>query len=85
MAVVLHSDDRWSDATTLLDYGFDFTRLLKLASAGQVAYLPLVHGLEPVICARSIRPVCDFAQRADRAGGRLMVAVTESKSTGEPR
>lgn len=53
VAVVLHSDDRWSDATALLDYGFDFTRLLKLASAGQVAYLPLVHGLEPVICARS--------------------------------
>ena len=49
IAVVLHSDDRWRDAAALLDYGFDHTKLLKPASAGQVVNVPLMGGLEPVL------------------------------------
>ena len=53
VAVVLHSDDRWKDAAALLDYGFSHTKLLKLASAGQVTYFPLEYGLKTVLTARA--------------------------------
>jgi D-alanyl-D-alanine carboxypeptidase (penicillin-binding protein 5/6) len=53
VAVVLHSDDRWSDATALLDYGFASSCLLKPASVGQVTQFPLPGGLSSMLTARA--------------------------------
>ncbi|MDK2882328.1 MAG: hypothetical protein PWP58_664 [Bacillota bacterium] len=52
VAVVLHSDDRWSDAAVLLDYGYAETRLLKPARAGEIVNLRVSNGLEQVLPAR---------------------------------
>ncbi|MGI6604328.1 MAG: D-alanyl-D-alanine carboxypeptidase family protein [bacterium] len=71
VAVVLHSDDRWSDAIALLDYGFQETRLLNLFQAGEVIGLPLTHGFEASIPVRVERDLYlvvdkDAAERVER-------------------
>jgi D-alanyl-D-alanine carboxypeptidase (penicillin-binding protein 5/6) len=71
VAVVLHSDDRWSDAIALLDYGFQETRLLNLFQAGEVIGLPLAHGFEASIPVRVERDLYlvvdkDAAERVER-------------------
>jgi D-alanyl-D-alanine carboxypeptidase (penicillin-binding protein 5/6) len=53
VVVVLHSDDRWSDAAVLLDYGFTTSQLLKPVSVGQITKFPLQGGLLSVLTARS--------------------------------
>jgi D-alanyl-D-alanine carboxypeptidase (penicillin-binding protein 5/6) len=59
LAVVLNSEDRWYDTSTLLDYGFDNYRLAKAASAGEtIVTLPVSHSTEkyvPVICAKDLQ------------------------------
>lgn len=44
IAVVLHSDDRWSDSLRLLDYGFERFALRNPAPAGTVIHLAPVRG-----------------------------------------
>lgn len=52
VAVVLHSDDRWSDAAALLDFGYTESRLLQPGKAGETVTVPLKNGLTPAVTAR---------------------------------
>ncbi|MDI3269671.1 MAG: D-alanyl-D-alanine carboxypeptidase family protein, partial [Bacillota bacterium] len=50
IAVVLHSDDRWSDSLRLLEWGFENFRWLSLGKAGEwVARLPVREGRSPYV------------------------------------
>lgn len=57
VAVVLHSDDRWSDATALLDFGYTESRLLRLGCAGETLSVPVKRGLSSAISARLTRDI----------------------------
>lgn len=58
LAVVLDSDDRWYDASQLLNFGFENYRLDKIAPAGTtIVTLPASNSIEkyvPIICARDL-------------------------------
>lgn len=50
IAVVLHSDNRWQDAISLLEYGFSRFCLLTEAERGElIAKVPVVGGSMPVV------------------------------------
>ncbi|MDK2856468.1 MAG: hypothetical protein PWQ41_1493 [Bacillota bacterium] len=77
VGVVLHSDDRWSDAAALLDYGYAETRLLKPAGAGEIVILQLSNGLDGDLPARLAKDlfVVVPAQKADRLEKRVETAA----------
>lgn len=52
VAALLHSDDRWSDAASLLEFGYTESRLLQPGKAGEMVDLPVKGGLEATIPAR---------------------------------
>ncbi len=58
LAVVLDSDDRWYDASQLLDFGFENYRLDKIAPASTtIVTLPASNSTEkyvPIICAKDL-------------------------------
>lgn len=62
IAVVLRSGDRWRDAATLLDYGFEAFRLMILAQEGEpVGRLKVAHGTLseiPVVPRNRLAIVC---------------------------
>lgn len=66
IAVVLRSGDRWGDAASLLEYGFNAFRLLVLAEEGRpVAKIRVLHGTAPSVALvprRRLAVVCRIGQ-----------------------
>ncbi|MBX6349934.1 MAG: D-alanyl-D-alanine carboxypeptidase [Clostridia bacterium] len=64
VAVVLHSDDRWSDALALLDWGFrEFEERTLATVDAPVARLPVVGGTRAAV---AVRPAADLRLAVSR-------------------
>lgn len=83
IAVVLHSDNRWRDAATLLDYAFANYKVVEVVQAGDVlTYLTIAGGRKgevPLAAAKDLVAVIPVGREGD-----LLVEIDKTETVKAP-